>query len=48
MFFGAVTITNTSTGFYEKMLDGFQEIEEHICQNGPKSTQIPPEEMEML
>ena len=48
MFFGAVTITNTSTGFYEKMLHGPQEIEEHICQNGAKSTQTPPEEMEML
>ena len=44
MFFGAETITNTSTRSFEKMLlDGHpQEIEEHMGQNGPKYNQMAP------
>ena len=43
MFFGAETITNTSTRSFEKILDGHsQEIEEHMCQNGSKYTQMAP------
>ena len=48
-FFGSVTITNTLWNrftrlqdFMKKMLDGPQEIEEHICQNGSKYTQMTP------
>ena len=40
MFFGAETITNASARSFEKMLDGPQETEGHICQNGPKYTQM--------
>ena len=42
IFFGAKPITNASTKSFEKMLDGPQETEEHICQNGPKYTQTAP------